>query len=168
MANNRKRQWVDTLFDNDIVNGTDLVTRLVAPEGQQDIDKGSTLIRSIIRLRFLPNVVPSTFGGQDLDVGIGIASEDALDVGGASVPDPSGSDLPISGWIFRTKSIVTYYPEVTTGPPFIIPWDLREDVHGQRKVMYGVPFVRISSITTLGASSTITMVGLIRQLWLLP
>jgi len=161
----RRRQWEDFAFDLDISSGAQSapVALTRAPAGEV---KGLTLVRTIISLAVIPLDMGSISGApvQQVYCGLGVTGEEAVNAGGSSVADPADPvEFPPSGWLYRDVRLVV--DDSTPG----YPWQRFEiDLRAQRKLMYGVPFLKFTNLPQQGTAFTISVVGCVRCLYLLP
>ncbi len=158
----RRREWQDFSFDLDIASGASPVidlSRFTDNEG-----KGATLVRIIVDLNIIPILFGQNAGVQQVSYGIGLTGQDAVSAAGASVADPGNpTDFPPSGWLVRSK--VPVNDDGTPGYPTPI---VKLDLRAQRKLMYGTPFIRFDNTAQQGVAFSVTVVGFIRCLYLLP
>ena len=74
-------------------------------------------------------------GSQHLDIGIGVASQDALAAGAGSLPDPNAADdHPIRGWVFRARGRVFGF---AADQPMVYSWRIDRDIRSRRKLDNG-------------------------------
>jgi len=162
----RRRIWKDRVITSSVVSDSEILFRLTgATEPDPEDSKGMTLVRSIGIL----NVVPQNEGGvngvQAFFVGIGLTSEEAFGIGTTAVSSVQvEAEAPPSGWLLRTVRQVVNSVDPYDHPSVVFEWDLR----AQRKLMYGVPFLRLESVLVDGGASTMLIDGVVRSLYLLP
>ena len=123
-----------------------------------------TLLRTIIGLNVGLTVHDSGEGSQLVSLGIGIVSSDAYSAGLTALPDPRiDADFPTRGWIWRARYRVFGF---AADQPAVYTQRIDLDMRSQRKLDNGIPLFIITNENVEGAASTITVHGLIRQLWL--
>jgi len=121
-----------------------------------------TLLRTVIGIDLARAVHDSGEGSEKVALGIGIASQAAFAAG--SVSDPSlNADFPIRGWLWRGQYRVFGF---AADQPAVFNQRIDKDLRGQRKLENGEPFIVVRVTAMEGVSSTLTMLALIRQLWL--
>ncbi len=121
-----------------------------------------TLLRTIIGINIGWTVHDAGEGSQLVSVGIGIASQEAVEVAGA-ISDPEiDADFPTRGWVWRARYRVFGF---AADQPAIHTQRVDLDIRSQRKLENGESFMTVTNENIEGASSTITIHGLIRQLW---
>ncbi len=157
----RRRQWFDFIINDTITNGRLFTQTLLT--GDVDETKGMTLVRTIVSLDVVADPLMAVSGVQRVAFGIGIASQDALAVGGVSLANPTvETDKPMTGWIWRDMRAVVDDPV----PGY--PWPhLAVDIRSARKVMYGAPFLRIANNANQGTAFSVEVIGMVRCLFLL-
>ena len=95
-------------------------------------------------------------------MGIGIASQEAFAAG--SLPDPNASnDQPSRGWIYRNRMVVA---QNGVGGPVV--HQISRDIRSARKLDDGECYIVVDNDVDLGLAFNVQVVGLVRQLWLLP
>ena len=123
--------------------------------------EGVTLTRAIGSLSFFSGTVAGAWGKQILDIGIGIASREAVTAG--VVPDPNvAADRPPRGWLYRARRVVE---QNGAGAPIVlwVPFDIR----AQRRMDEADLFLAINSTGSTGTAFTTEAAVLIRFLLLL-
>ncbi len=102
----RPRAWGDTLLNNiETATGATRQVNLLTSLTPSDT---ITAMRLLIRLRFTPqNYSDNIIGLTHMDLGIGVASEEAFAAGAASLPDiTDDSSSPPRGWLWRTRLVI--------------------------------------------------------------
>ena len=160
----RRRQWIDTIMTHTVVPGNTSLT-VVLTEGIPDNDvKGMTLVRTLIQLSLIPADLLDDTGVQRLAIGIGLAGQEAIATSGTAVAFPGVEDeFPSSGWLYRTMHAVL----ADATPGFSTPV-IDKDIRAQRKIMYGAPFIRFTNLDEQGTPFSVSIIGIIRCLYLLP
>ena len=158
----RPRAWGDVLLQSTISSGGALLTDLLANLSPSDT---VTVIRLVGDLQFTPSAVSSVVDGtQVIDVGIGVASEEAFLA--TIVPDANAAgEQPARGWLYVARRVL--YQAVDAGPldRFIYP-QFRFDIGSQRKVDRGRLYMTIHNSSDLGASQSVRVTGRVRALCL--
>ncbi len=157
----RRREWQDFIFDQDVTSGADPFTGLL--RGDINETKGMTLIRIILDLMIVPAAPGvASQSTQKIALGIGMFPEVAIASGASNLADPSQSeDKPLSGWMWRTHGVVG--DDTEPGMPFMT---IKEDIHSKRKVMYGSTGLRVRNSQLTNTAFTVTILGIIRCLYL--
>ena len=154
----RPTDWVDTVINLEVSTGNQSVTSLVTGLSPQDM-RGVTVIRTIIMLGMFSNTVAGAYGVQQLDLGIGIASQEAFAAG--VLPDPNISgDKPPRGWMWRAEKMVA---QNGAGAPVVV--EVEVDIRGARKVENGEVYLIAFNTALVGTSFQVNVRGLIRQLY---
>ena len=154
----RPTDWVDTTVNLEISTGNQSVTSLITGLSPSDM-WGVTVIRTIIMLSAFSNTVAGAFGCQQLDLGIGIASQEAFAAG--VLPDPNiSTDKPPRGWMWRVEKVVS---QNGAGAPIVT--ELEADIRGARKVENGEVYLIGFNTALLGTTFQVNVRGLIRQLY---
>ena len=153
----RPTDWQDTVFNQSAVAGAQNSISLDGVLTAADL-RGTTLIRTIIRLNLQSATVAGAWGSQRADIGIGIVSRDAFTAG--SFPDPvTGDDKPPRGWVWRDSVGVA---QNGVGGPIIVRVDA--DIRGARKIENGRLVLVWNNTNILGTSAVLQLYGLIRVL----
>ncbi len=160
----RRTDWEDILMNFAVADGATNVQNLLS---RQDRDEtgGWTVVRMLIHLYVLPSSLSeAAVGDQRVGFGIGVAEGDAFDA--AALPEPlTAADHPLRDWIWRETA---YVRNTGTAGGAIHVSELRADLHSQRKVDGGVPYMVIENAGINATAFSIRVVGLIRTLYLLP
>ncbi len=153
--------WGDALIGSSLGSGAQLVIDLLG-NLSEDERRGITVVRQIIGLWMTPIPTSGVVGSMFVDVGIGVASEDAIIAG--AVPDPNiGQDRPARGWLFRDRVVV-----VDDADNVVFPTVIKEDSKSKRRVDSGELFLVMNNTLNSGTGFTVRVAGLIRTLYLLP
>ena len=157
--------WVDTLVDNDLASTGSHVQDLTSTLTLSDLRISQvTIMRTIVRLDIAYTVHDSGEGSQLIDIGIGVAGRDAFDAGVASLPNPDvETDFPTKGWLWRSRYRVFGF---AADQPAVSVRAVDMDLRSRRKMDNGRAFVIIKNSPMEGVATTVTVVGLIRQLYL--
>jgi len=161
MPGNRRRMWTDSFIDETgTVSQTDEQLLIATPD-LDDIGKGATLVRMVIGLSVHnSNAETADLGSlTEVVMGIGLVSPEVL-VGSINVG--LQDEDPMSGWLWRTRRVVT----ARTDQHNVLY--IEADIRAQRKLMYGEPRLFITYTSQLGTAFGLTVIGLIRSLYLLP
>ena len=87
----RQTRWIDTVVDQNAANGANAALSLLGGVGPVDT-RGVTIIRTMVRLAFRSTSVAGAWGTQDVNIGIGIASQAAFAIGITALPTPEGTE----------------------------------------------------------------------------
>jgi len=156
----RKTFWHDRLFSISVSTGAQSVTDLLTSLSQ-DETRGITIARTVIRLAMVSPTAVSD-GSQALDIGLAMVSSDAF--GAGAVPDPNvETDIPVNGWVFRTR---VYVPGNANGPTD--PTPVREDIRAMRKLSGAIYTLVANNTAQDGTAFSVRMIGIVRTLVLLP
>jgi len=114
----------------------------------------------------LPQNLPdNTIGAVSVDLGIGVAAEEAFNAG--VVPDPDqASESPARGWLWRDRMVMV--SNHITGPPvndiFQVS-EVRADIRAMRKVDRGILYMRsIARELNPTDFAPVRIVGIVRVL----
>ena len=154
----RKREWQDFFIDEVTADG-EIDQEQLTNQGLLEV-KGYTLVRMIIRLDVIADaIVEASTDSMVMSLGIGTVFGDLAETS-ASLNVGAEKDVPVSGWLWRTRLIM--------GEQWQSMVRINEDIRAQRKIMYGQPRILISSSLNSGVAFTVETVGLVRCLYLLP
>jgi len=157
----RSTDWVDTVIGTLVASGAQNLQTLITGLTPADM-RGATLIRTLIMLSLSSNTVAGAWGVQRLDLGIGIASQEAFAAG--AVPDPQVSgDKPPRGWVYRASHGVA---QNGVGTPVVS--SLSADIRGARKIENGELYLVIDNVGVQGTAMGVNVQGLVRCLIKLP
>jgi len=162
----RPTVWEDTLVNEDITSGGSALVGLTL-QLDDTSKRGSTITRMLIRLNFHEEVLNSGTALQRVDLGIGIASQEAFALGVTALPAPqTATERPRLGWYFREEVMVR---SSTTDTGFGVPvLRVQADIRAMRKLENGELYLRMNSVGSVGVDFTVRAVGLIRTLVRLP
>jgi len=161
----RPLAWGDTEIDDLFTSAAtkspvDLLTTLTPSDT-------ITAIRIIIRLYCIPqNLSDNIDGGSRIDIGIGVAAEEAFTAN--VVPDPSVmADVPARGWLWKGTLIAV--ANTVTGPPardIYYGTEISADVRAMRKVDRGNLYIarQAKDFSVSGSFLPVTLVGMVRVL----
>ena len=122
-----------------------------------------TLTRTIIGLDVAYTVHDSGEGSQLVALGAAIQADDAFGTS-ASTPDPGdATSFPARPWVWRAAYRIYGF---AADQPTVFNRRIDLDIRAQRKLENGVSFMRINNSAQEGVASTVRVVGLVRQLWL--
>ena len=158
-----KTFWSDTLLHTLVGSGGQAAISLVSDFSNEELRLASlTLMRTIIGIDVAYSVHDSGEGSQLMDIAIGVESQEAFAAG--VHPDPKvGSDHPVRGWVFRARGRVFGF---AADQPAVYSWRLDRDIRSRRKLENGEAFIVIDNTPAEGAAGSVSVSGLIRQLWL--
>ncbi len=158
-----RRMWIDTNLNNTVTIGTQfLVSLMTGVSAAQTRGDQMTLQRTIIGMDLGRTVHDSGEGSELVVAGIGIASQEAFAAG--TISDPLiATDFPTRGWIWRAHYRVFGF---AADQPAVFTRRIDMDLRSQRKLENGEAYLAIDVVAIEGASSTVNVTGLIRQLWL--
>ena len=157
----RASDWIDTTVDRGIASAAQDLFSLMTGVAPVNVRR-QTLVRTLITLDLFSETVAGAWGVQQLDIGIGITSQEAFAAG--VVADPvTANDQPSRGWIYRTRVAVAQ-----NGIGGQVLYTLRADIRASRKLDDGECYMVVDNTSERGTAFTAHMTGLIRQLWLLP
>ena len=161
MTSQRQTIWVDTLTNSSAASGGQLIVDL----NLQNVNlRGATILRTIVCHDYTYTVHDSGEGSQMLDIGIAVASEEAFVA--QNLPDPATApDFPLRGWIYRCRHILHGF---AADQAAIETRSVFRDLRSQRKVDNGHPYMIMDNTPVEGVASVIRLVGITRQLFLLP
>ena len=157
----RQTDWVDTRVVLSPSSGGTETDGLMT--GVLPVDmRGMTLIRTIVTLSAYSQTSAGAWGVQQIDIGIGVASQEAF---AANVlPDPAiSTDKPPRGWVYRTSRLVSQ-----NGVGTAILFDLMADIRGARKIENGELYIIADNTFRNGTSFGVNIIGLVRTLYKLP
>jgi len=159
----RRTAWVDRIIDNDILTGGQALLSLLGTLTPIET-RATTVVRIIVDLKAHPISSPPTVGASRTAIGIGVASQDAFAAGVGSVPDPeSAADEPPRGWLYRNaQGIYSGSVETTDLARFKV------DLRTKRKIDNGELYMIVTNTAMFGTTYTVTLVGIVRTLLLLP
>ena len=154
----RPTDWQDTILNLPATSGNSNSLALDGVLTAVDL-RGTTLIRTIIRLNVQSATVAGAWGTQRLDLGIGIVSREAFTAG--ALPDPAtAGDKPPRGWIWRDSIVVSQ--NGAQGNPVAVR--IEADIRGARKVENGRLFLIGDNTPILGTTFSTQLTGLVRIL----
>ncbi len=160
-GNRRGTTWADTIIDTVITNGSEDI-RSIMGSFDPDERRGMTITRILMCLYLIPSPNGAVVGVQLADVAIGNASQEAFAAGVVPNPQTAG-EFPQRGWLYRCRHAVV--DDSTPGYPSPV---IREDLHAQRKIDTGEPYLVITNNTAEGVAFSIRVIGTIRMLLKLP
>ncbi len=159
----RRTQWIDTVYNIDMVAGTQVVQAIDGGVTVAD-GQGRTLTRVIGRLAYASNTVAGAWGTAQLSVGFGASSREAFSASPPALPDPgSATEEPLNGWIYRDHILVS---QNGAGAPIVTMTQF--DLHTQRKLDSGRHFSNFDVFAIDGTTFNVVIVGIVRCLYLLP
>jgi len=161
MPNRRRTMWEDTLFAQNVTNGTQ---ELCAIDGTNSVadSQGMTLTRLILDLSFASRTVSGSWGVANVDIGVGLTSREAFSAG--VVADPSSeTEEPSRGWIYRNRVLVS---QNGTGTP--VTMRVIADIRAQRRLDEGRIYIVVDHTVILGTVFALQFAGISRALFKLP
>jgi len=158
----RQTFWVDNLIDIGVTSGGSNFASLMA--GTPPINtRGTTIVRIVFDLKIFSQTIAGAHGVNAIDLGFGMASQEAFGVGLTALPNPNADERPVGGWMYRTRCIA-YQNGVGTNPLI----ECKDDLHSGRKITDGEPFLIAENTALLGTSAAYEIAGIVRLLLLLP
>ncbi len=151
-------------MDTTITSGADATPRDLLGD-LPDVNV-KTVTRLIGRLLVYPEDRNATLDSvQRVDLGIGVASEEAFLAG--VVPDPDfSSEYPARGWLWVTTAVMVHNNASGTVEDWFYP-EILFDVGANRVVDKGRLFLAISNNLSDGSARSVRVTGRIRSLILL-
>ncbi len=154
----RPTDWIDTRVIMSAVSGGQARQSLMTGVAPVNM-RGMTVIRTIVVLGMISQDVAGAWGIQQIDLAIGVASQEAFAAG--VVPDPnSDTDKPPRGWVFRSQRLVA---QNGVGHQVVFPLEM--DIRGARKIENGELYVVANNTFVNGTSFTVKVQGLVRTLY---
>ncbi len=158
-----KMLWIDTFLTQATASASQSAQDLAAQFTSEATRLAQmTLMRMIVRLDIAYTVHDSGEGSQRVGIGFGIESQEAFAAG--VHPDPlTTGDFPARGWTYRGVWRVFGF---AADQPAVDVARVDFDIRARRKLENGVSFVVIDNQAVEGVASAITVLGIVRQLWL--
>ena len=157
----RRTKWEDTRVDMLPANGGQTHISLMGTVTPNE-SEGETLVRTIGELGLFSTTVAGAYGVQRVDIGIGLASQEAFAAG--VLPDPNTADEePRGGWLYRYQCLVA---QNGTGTNII--YHCRFDIGAMRKIDGDELYIIVNNGNLLAATFTVQVTGLVRCLIKLP
>ena len=154
----RPTDWIDTQVSLAPATGAQGLQSLMTGVAPVNM-RGMTLIRIILSLWVSSTTVAGAWGVQKIDVGIGVASQEAFAAG--IVPDPvTSTDKPPRGWVYRTQFGVA---QNGVGTPIVTNHQV--DIRGARKIENGELYIVVDNNAIAGTTFAVDVRGLIRTLY---
>ena len=155
--------WIDTVFDVDVASGTSRTDSLMTgvSSTQTRFDR-MTLLRTIVGLDVARAVHDSGEGSEKVSLGIGVTSQEAFAAGIVADPE-TASDFPVKGWVWRASYRVYGF---AADQPAVFNVRIDKDLRGNRKLENGEMYMATTVAALEGSNSSTTIVGIVRQLWL--
>ncbi len=153
----RQMDWIDTRIGFTLATGFQFGTDIDGGSTQV-VQRGTTIIRTIIKLGMSSNSVAGAWGLQLIDMAIGIGDREAFSAG--IFPDPNtDTDKPARGWMWRTSELLS---QNGVGSPVVTT--VQADIRGARKIDLGRAYIVFDNTAVQGTPFTATIRGLIRTL----
>ena len=158
-APRRRTVWVDTILDVNMgTTPNQEVTSLHPSMLTENFDL--TVVRLIASLTFSAQTLLVVTGQARVDIGIGILSQEAF--AASVVPDPDiVGDVPATGWLWRTRLIVSD----ATASPGLAPTVVNADLSSMRKLQRGELALIVDSNVRVGTAFNVNMTGIVRVLF---
>jgi len=156
----RHRTWSTKLISDSFgVSGTQIIEDLLVIS---PINPVQTVARIVVHLGlFLTDIVSVVDGTVEVDLGIGVASEEAFLAG--VVPDPNvESETPARGWLWRDRLWISYGAVADRDRYWA--GEVRADLRAMRKVDRGILYMVSQVSTVSGTFDPVTMIGLVRSM----
>ncbi len=156
------RLWVDSGFNVDVTIGTQGLFSLLTSGPAVSRFNQMTLLRTIIGMDLARTVHDSGEGSERCAIGVGVCSQEAFT--GGTVADPlTDADFPTRGWIWRAGYRIFGF---AADQPAIFTRRIDIDLRSMRKLENGLTFLAVDLTAIEGSNSTLRLLGLVRQLWL--
>ena len=158
-----KMLWIDTLIDSQVASsGQEAVDLTLSFTNEETRLAQMTLMRMIVRLDVAYTVHDSGEGSQRVGIGFGIESQEAFAAG--VHPDPLvQGDFPVRGWVYRGVWRVFGFAADQAAVD-VARLDL--DLRARRKLENGLSFFVVDNQAVEGVAAAVTVMGIVRQLWL--
>ncbi len=121
-----------------------------------------TLLRTIVGLDLAYTVHDSGEGSQQVALGFGVESQEAFSTGVHPDPETRG-DFPTRGWVYRGMWRVFGF---AAGQADVHVRRVDLDLRSRRKLDNGVSFIIGSNFNLEGATGSVKVLGIVRQLWM--
>ena len=153
----RRRAWSDTRFAGLVATpGTQFPGDLLLTLTPADT---KTVTRIILEMMFF-SVNVDTQREFSVDLGVGVVSREAFDLG--TLPDPNTvGDYPQQGWLYVATKPVVFVPSAWQHPAIF-----QADLKAQRKVDRGVLYMSFTQNVIVGTSANLRVYGRVRALCL--
>jgi len=157
----RRTAWHDTIVAQTPASGAQVFFSLMTAVNAEEA-RGLTLIRTLVRVSLLSNTTAGAWGSQIVDMGIGVASRDALAAG--ALPDPNiATDEPPRGWVYRTRET-----PIQNGVGTNWVTRVEADIRSARRIDGGDLFFVGNNSVFMGTAFAVEIRGLVRCLFKLP
>ena len=165
----RQRNWSDTLYPAlNVPAGGSVISNLLSASGSAPSDT-LTVVRVLIGIDLHVSDIKEDEYTQTVDMGIGVSSVEAFNLGVTALPDPNTvGDYPPRGWIWISRYMVQQSLP-TGGTPtamFRVNKRVEVDIHAMRKIDKGVLFLVVRNTQTGLVATGVLMTGRIRCLCL--
>jgi len=159
----RRLAWADTRYLDTVIDAGNEIDDLLAVLANVET---KTVVRIIIDVWSSGTSTSETEFDNVMSLGIGVAAQEAFDVGVTALPDPNVvTDVPSRGWLYvAEKPVMQSLP--TGGTPTAM-WrqnaHFSEDLKAMRKIDRGVLYAYFRN-TSLTTASSLILRGRIRCL----
>ena len=167
MPQSRNRAWADITIDEGITSsGGRVIKNLLVNAPTVDT---LTAVRILGEISFHVQTLSEIEFMQHIDLGIGVASLEAFNVGVTALPDPlTSTEYPPRGWLYIARRVVTQSLP-TGGTPTAMYRETARfmfDLRAARKIDKGILFLHAVNTNFDGTDSTVSMIGRVRALCL--
>ena len=159
----RRRAWADTIVNEAISSGGQIIENLLANAPTVDT---LTVSRMVGYLEVTPIITSEVEYMQIIDVGIGVVSVDAFAAGAGSLPNPTvETDYPSLGWLYAARRMTWQFKAGNNEQQrHVAVFDF--DIGAMRKIDKGRLFMMVSNSQGQGTATAATIIGRIRALCL--
>ena len=157
--------WIDSMFNLQAASGGSQVKgSLMGPMTEEQTRlQPMTLTRTIIRCDLAYITHDAGEGSQRVSIGIGVTSQESFAAN--IIPDPEvATDFPVRGWVYRAQYRVYGF---AADQPAIDVIRIDRDIRAQRKLDNGEAYVVMTNADLEGVAASVSLVGVIRTLWLI-
>jgi len=162
----RPRAWADRIFNVTLLNnGQNKENLLTIPTPADTL----TAVRIIGHIMVVSGASNEGEYTQAIDLGIGVASGEAFNIGVTALPSPAVEDeYPARGWLYRQRDVTQQAIPTGATPvamykrPALFDFDLR----AMRRIDKGVLYMMITCSEINGSGPANTVLGTVRVLCL--
>ncbi len=160
----RRLAWADTRLTTTLgsASGT-LISNLLTNAPTVDT---LTVNRIIVDLRVFQSPVGDTEQAQVIDLGIGVSSTEAFNIGASALSAPfNDNEYPPRGWLYVATAVALQARPTNEG---IWRQDavFKADLRAMRKIDKGILFLFMRNVNFQGTDGAVSVVGRIRALCL--